>query len=119
MAGARMNAVYFSILGVCAGIATFTGGFLFGWAGESLTSRLRLKLFRHILRQVDSFILFIDFCSGTRRVWAGKGRGVRVIGLEEELISWWIHTLLSAKYIAINPTCMLHIFLVGDLSKNA
>uniref|UniRef100_A0A0M3HL11 ABC transmembrane type-1 domain-containing protein n=1 Tax=Ascaris lumbricoides TaxID=6252 RepID=A0A0M3HL11_ASCLU len=89
MAGARMNAIYFSILGICAGIATFTGGFLFGWAGESLTSRLRLKLFRHILRQVDSFILFIDFCPGTRRVrgWKGKrGKGNRVGGGTDKLV---------------------------------
>uniref|UniRef100_A0A0M3HFQ8 ABC transmembrane type-1 domain-containing protein n=1 Tax=Ascaris lumbricoides TaxID=6252 RepID=A0A0M3HFQ8_ASCLU len=64
MAGARMNAIYFSILGICAGIATFTGGFLFGWAGESLTSRLRLKLFRHILRQDGRYFDSLEHAPG-------------------------------------------------------
>uniref|UniRef100_A0A915ANQ4 Uncharacterized protein n=1 Tax=Parascaris univalens TaxID=6257 RepID=A0A915ANQ4_PARUN len=64
MAGARMNAVYFSLLGVGAGIATFTGGFLFGWAGESLTSRLRLKLFRHILRQDGRYFDSLEHAPG-------------------------------------------------------
>lgn len=52
LAGARNNAVYFTILGIGSGIVTFLSGFLFGYAGESLTKRLRIALFSSIIKQV-------------------------------------------------------------------
>ncbi|VDM47295.1 unnamed protein product [Toxocara canis] len=64
MDGARMNAIYFSILGVGAGTSTFIGGFLFAWAGESLTARLRLKLFSHILKQDGAYFDSLEHASG-------------------------------------------------------
>ncbi|CAI5443852.1 unnamed protein product [Caenorhabditis angaria] len=48
---AAQNSIYFLILGCIAGAATMSAGCLLGSAGESLTRRLRIQLFRNILRQ--------------------------------------------------------------------
>uniref|UniRef100_A0A0M3I8Z2 Multidrug resistance protein 1 n=1 Tax=Ascaris lumbricoides TaxID=6252 RepID=A0A0M3I8Z2_ASCLU len=50
--GARLDAIFFTILGIFAGAFTFAGCFLFGWTGESITARLRQQLFTHIIYQV-------------------------------------------------------------------
>uniref|UniRef100_A0A0M3KCV2 ABC-type xenobiotic transporter n=1 Tax=Anisakis simplex TaxID=6269 RepID=A0A0M3KCV2_ANISI len=62
--GAQWNAIYFTILGVSAGLVTFFGGFLLGWAGESLTYRLRSKLFAHILKQDGGYFDSLEHASG-------------------------------------------------------
>uniref|UniRef100_A0A914RFA5 ABC transporter domain-containing protein n=1 Tax=Parascaris equorum TaxID=6256 RepID=A0A914RFA5_PAREQ len=49
--GARLDAVFFTILGIFAGAFIFVGCFLFGWTGESMTARLRQQLFTRILYQ--------------------------------------------------------------------
>lgn len=50
--GARLDAIFFTILGIFAGAFIFAGCFLFGWTGESITARLRQQLFTHIIYQV-------------------------------------------------------------------
>uniref|UniRef100_A0A1I7W7G4 Ribonuclease n=1 Tax=Heterorhabditis bacteriophora TaxID=37862 RepID=A0A1I7W7G4_HETBA len=52
--GALINAIYFSALGISSGITTLTSGYLFGKSGESLTRRLRISLFRNIVKQAVS-----------------------------------------------------------------
>ncbi|VDM25672.1 unnamed protein product, partial [Toxocara canis] len=51
LSGARLDAVYFTLLGIFAAAFTFAGCFLFGWTSESLTARLRLQFFVHVLKQ--------------------------------------------------------------------
>uniref|UniRef100_A0A1I7SW83 ABC-type xenobiotic transporter n=1 Tax=Bursaphelenchus xylophilus TaxID=6326 RepID=A0A1I7SW83_BURXY len=51
MRQAVWNCVYFCILGVVGGITIGLGSYLFGKAGESLTKRLRIALFKNIVYQ--------------------------------------------------------------------
>ncbi|CAD5211612.1 unnamed protein product [Bursaphelenchus okinawaensis] len=51
MKQAVWNCIYFCILGVGGGITIGLGSYLFGKAGESLTKRLRVALFRNIVYQ--------------------------------------------------------------------
>nr|QNG62061.1 P-glycoprotein 16.2 [Parascaris univalens] len=53
--GARLDAVFFTILGIFAGAFIFVGCFLFGWTGESMTARLRQQLFTRILYQDGAY----------------------------------------------------------------
>uniref|UniRef100_A0A0N5ANT6 ABC transporter family protein n=1 Tax=Syphacia muris TaxID=451379 RepID=A0A0N5ANT6_9BILA len=62
--GARNDAIYFTILGVCAGISTFIGGFFFSTSGEKMTRRLRLKLFSHIMKQDGEYFDSLEHASG-------------------------------------------------------
>ncbi|VDN39990.1 unnamed protein product, partial [Gongylonema pulchrum] len=50
--GAKRNAIYFTILGIGSGLATFFSGFLLSTAGESFTKRLRVAVFASIVQQV-------------------------------------------------------------------
>lgn len=66
--GARMNAIYFTLIGTfpspsfainlfssgcSAFISTFISGYLFGRAGEFITRRMRISLFTNIITQVS------------------------------------------------------------------
>ncbi|KAK0393429.1 hypothetical protein QR680_000208 [Steinernema hermaphroditum] len=62
--GAVENAFYFAALGVSAGASTLVSGFLFGRAGETLTCRLRLKLFENIIKQDGEYFDSLDHSSG-------------------------------------------------------
>uniref|UniRef100_A0A0M3IX78 ABC transmembrane type-1 domain-containing protein n=1 Tax=Ascaris lumbricoides TaxID=6252 RepID=A0A0M3IX78_ASCLU len=53
--GARLDAIFFTILGIFAGAFIFAGCFLFGWTGESITARLRQQLFTHIIYQDGAY----------------------------------------------------------------
>lgn len=61
---AEMSAIYYTLLGVYAGISTFVGGYLFSVAGERITRRLRIKLFTHYLRQNGEYFDSLDHASG-------------------------------------------------------
>ena len=41
----------FAILGAISGVATFTAGILLGASGEKMAARMRLTVFKNILRQ--------------------------------------------------------------------
>uniref|UniRef100_A0A915EGH1 ABC-type xenobiotic transporter n=1 Tax=Ditylenchus dipsaci TaxID=166011 RepID=A0A915EGH1_9BILA len=50
-----INAILFACLGVVSGLTTFASGSLLGMVGEKMTMRLRLDVFRNIVRQDGSF----------------------------------------------------------------
>ncbi|GMR38607.1 hypothetical protein PMAYCL1PPCAC_08802, partial [Pristionchus mayeri] len=64
LSGARMNAIYFSLIGCSALISTFGSGFLFGKAGESLTKRMRISLFKNIISQDGAYFEQMEHSPG-------------------------------------------------------
>ncbi|GMT16682.1 hypothetical protein PFISCL1PPCAC_7979, partial [Pristionchus fissidentatus] len=62
--GARINAVYFTLIGCSAFISTFISGFLFGRAGEFLTKRMRISLFTNIITQDGEYFDQIEHSAG-------------------------------------------------------
>ncbi|KAI1710182.1 ABC transporter transmembrane region domain-containing protein [Ditylenchus destructor] len=49
------SSIAFAVLGLICGSATFSSGALMGMAGEKMTMRLRLAVFKNILRQDGSY----------------------------------------------------------------
>uniref|UniRef100_A0AC35U4S4 Multidrug resistance protein 1 n=1 Tax=Rhabditophanes sp. KR3021 TaxID=114890 RepID=A0AC35U4S4_9BILA len=49
--GASLDAIWFTLIGVSAAISTFVSGFFISKAGENLTCRLRVALFKNIISQ--------------------------------------------------------------------
>ncbi|CAJ0931784.1 unnamed protein product, partial [Mesorhabditis belari] len=52
---ALINGLYFWGIGISCLLSAMTSGFLMGKSGESITMRMRLRLFRNILRQDGSY----------------------------------------------------------------
>ncbi|KAI6228032.1 P glycoprotein 16 [Aphelenchoides besseyi] len=61
---ALMNLLYFSLLGLFAGVTAMIATGLFIRAGESLTRRLRHALFKNILRQDGQYFDHLDHSAG-------------------------------------------------------
>ena len=49
------NAIAFASIGIGGGIATFLSGFLLGTTGEKVSMRLRLFVYKNLLRQDSSY----------------------------------------------------------------
>ncbi|VDN20845.1 unnamed protein product [Gongylonema pulchrum] len=62
--GAKRNAIYFTILGIGSGLATFFSGFLLSTAGESFTKRLRVAVFASIVQQDGEYFDSLEHASG-------------------------------------------------------
>ncbi|KAF8362844.1 pgp-4 [Pristionchus pacificus] len=62
--GARMNAIYFTLIGCSAFISTFISGYLFGRAGEFITRRMRISLFTNIVTQDGEYFDQIEHSPG-------------------------------------------------------
>ncbi|KAI1720374.1 ABC transporter transmembrane region domain-containing protein [Ditylenchus destructor] len=63
-----MNSIAFATLGLAGGLTTFGSGSLLGSVGETMTMRLRLAVYRNILRQDGSY--FDDPLHSTGRLTA-------------------------------------------------
>lgn len=61
-----INSASFASLGLFAGLTTFFSGSLFGFTGERMSKRLRIRVFGNLLRQDGKF--FDDFRHSTGKL---------------------------------------------------
>uniref|UniRef100_A0A915CZ45 ABC-type xenobiotic transporter n=1 Tax=Ditylenchus dipsaci TaxID=166011 RepID=A0A915CZ45_9BILA len=59
-----VNAIGFMALGIISGLTTFGSGALFGIVGEKMSMRLRMYVFKNILRQDGSYFDNMDHSTG-------------------------------------------------------